>query len=130
METLNEWLTSATEMLGKLNGAPGYVLVFISCIAIGYVLRNVKQFPNGGIPVAIALWGGLFTVMVAEDAPIPLRIWIFRNAAFGVSIGVAAWLFHKFILSRAEGAWFKKQAMEKMEVQTEILEKKIEDAKP
>lgn len=126
METLNDWLNSATEMLGKLNGAPGYVLVFVSCIALGYVLRNVKRFPNDGIPVAIMLWGGMFNMLIAHDEPIALRIWIARNLILGVIIGVAAWLIHKYGISKLEDRipWFKRQEDAKVKHETQMLKKR------
>lgn len=126
METLNQWWNQASELLGKLNGAPAGMLDFVLCIALGYALRWIKRFPNDAIPIVIILWGGLFLLLIAEDAPVKLRIWMGRNLGIGIIIGVAAWLFHKLVLRRVEKkfGWFQDVDAAKVECQTEILEKK------
>ena len=90
--------------LNQLYGLPAAALVFLSCIAVGYALRFIKAFPNGGIPVAVILWGAIIMTLVADAraSNMPLRVWVVRNVLVGLFIGFCSWLFHNMILSKVE----------------------------
>ena len=101
---IESWLESAQVWLSKLYGLPGGVLVLVSCIAFGYLLKLVpaKWFPNAGIPVAVILWGCAFNMLMADpraDA-LPIRVWIGKNFLIGLIIGVIAWMIHNKIIKR------------------------------
>jgi hypothetical protein len=100
MDSLNSLLTN----LDKIQGLSAVALVFFSCIAVGYALRFIKQFPNEGIPVVVILWGALAMMLVADARPtiMPARIWTTRNLLVGLVIGAAAWFAHKLIITRIE----------------------------
>lgn len=105
-----ESLDKVLGWLDKLQGMSAVALIFLSCIGLGYILRYVKQFPNGGIPLAVVLWGTA-AMMIAADARannMPARVWVVRNAMIGITIGVSAILFHKYILRFAE-EWLGKK---------------------
>ena len=98
------WLESAQTWLSKLYGLPGSVLVLVSCIFFGYVLKLLPKrwFPNAGIPVAVILWGCAFNMLMADPCAdaLPIRVWIVKNFLIGLIIGVAAWLVHNKIIKR------------------------------
>lgn len=103
MNTLETQLDSITAMLGKLYGLPSGMLVLLTCLIVGYILKKFESFPNDGIPVCVILWGGLFFPVMCEfDGKTPLRIWILRNVFIGLVIGFLAWLFHNKFLSKVE----------------------------
>lgn len=93
-----------TDAMGSLYGAPGYVIVFLSTIVFGYVLRAIKRFPNAGIPVAVVLWGAVCNIMLADvySPPASLRLWLTKNLLIGFIIGFVSWSFHKVFLKRFE----------------------------
>lgn len=102
METLDTLLTQLVDYLQRLYGAPAIVLVFFSCIVMGYCLRAFKRFPNDGIPVAVILWGGIVFSLIAPKTDIPLRVWIGRNVLIGLIAGYVAWLIHNRLIKKAE----------------------------
>ena len=104
IEQLNGTLEQVTDLLGKLYGIPGYVLVFISCIVVGYVFRVVKTFPNSAIPYVAILWGPVFNMVIADPNAddLPIRIWLVKNFLVGFIIAGGAWAFHNKLLKRVE----------------------------
>lgn len=100
-----------TDALGSLYGAPGYVIVFLSTVVFGYVLRAIKRFPNAGIPLAVVLWGAVCNIMLADvySPPQSLRLWLTKNLLIGFILGFAAWTFHRAFLKRFEDKlpWMK-----------------------
>lgn len=107
---MNDYIDKIVSALNTLYGLPAVALVFGSCIALGYVLRFVRRFPNDGIPVAVILWGGIAMSVIADSraSSMPLRVWIVRNLLVGMIIGLGAWLVHKIALSRLED-WVAKR---------------------
>lgn len=95
-DTLNETLKFITDTLGQLYGLPGYVLVYLLCLGLGFALKKSKWFPNEGIPLTIILVGAVFTCLIADPRgdTLPLRVWIVKNVVFGALIGIAAWATH------------------------------------
>lgn len=130
METLNKWWDQASEMLGKLNGAPSLLLILFSCIGVGYGLRWIKRFPNNAIPIVVILWGGLFNLLIADTASIALRIWLGRNLLVGLIVGVASWALHMTLLKKLEKkfGWFEDTDTAKLEHETQVITKKNEEA--
>lgn len=103
MSDLAPYLEEVVGWLQKLDGAPATLLVMIACWVIGYMLRYFKGFPNDGIPVAVVLFGGVVYPLIADaNNDLPFRIWIIRNMLIGLIIGLAAWMLHKFVLSKVE----------------------------
>lgn len=101
---MDSYIDKAIEVLNRIEGFPAAALVFLTCIAIGYIIRAIPQIPNGAIPAVIILWGGFFMGLIANsrDNSMSLRVWIVRNAAVGISIGLIAWLTHRFAISYLE----------------------------
>ena len=104
MDKLDDILTQATELLSKLYGLPGGLLVLLSCLVVGYFLRIWKAFPNSAIPVVVVLWGPVFNMLIADPLAdkLTIRIWLVKNFLVGVVIGGLAWLVHNKLLSRIE----------------------------
>ena len=90
--------------LNSLYGIPADVLIALSCIVLGYILRAIPDFPNRGIPLACVLWAMVLNpILSAPPGPgMSLRQWVVRNALAGMIIGFAAWVFHKAIIARFE----------------------------
>lgn len=101
---MSDYIDQAINALNKLYGLPAAALVLLSCVAVGYVLRFIKRFPNDGIPVAVILWGAVAMSLVADSraANMSLRVWIVRNVLVGLGIGFGAWVTHKMVLSKIE----------------------------
>lgn len=100
-------MESIDKIIGYLNqlyGLPAVALVAFSCVAVGYVLRTVKRFPNDGIPLAVILWGAIAMSLVADARAnnMSLRVWICRNVLVGLVVGFASWMLHRVVLSRVE----------------------------
>lgn len=97
-------IDQAIGWLNQLYGLPAAALVLISCLAVGYVLRFIKAFPNNGIPVAVVLWGAIAMTLVADSraTSMSLRVWIVRNVLVGLAIGFISWLIHNLLLSKVE----------------------------
>ena len=97
-------MNSILDSLGSLYGLPGYALVALSCIVLGYVLRALRFFPNQGIPLACVLWAMVLNPLLANgrtaaDSP---RVWLLKNILIGMIVGFLAWILHKLILRRFE----------------------------
>jgi hypothetical protein len=104
IDQLDTYLEHASTILGKLYGAPGYVLVLLTCLAIGYFLKGLKRFPNDAIPWVVVIWGCAFNMLIADPLAdgFTIRIWLCKNFLVGIGIGVGAWVFHNQILARIE----------------------------
>jgi hypothetical protein len=104
MESLDNLLSKSVDLLGKLYGLPGALLVLLTCLVVGYVLRVWKAFPNAAIPVVVVLWGPVFNMLIADPKAdtFPLRIWLVKNFLVGIVLGGAAWLVHNKGLKRIE----------------------------
>ncbi len=97
LETLNE-------TLNYVLGLKDQGLVFVVCIALGYVLKITPVFPNTYIPHAVILFGaGLNPCIVGRgsvspDINNPLAVLIVQ----GFVLGVIAFAAHHLIISKIE----------------------------
>lgn len=96
IEMLDSTLKQVTDLLGKLYGLPGYVSVFLFCLAFGYALKRSKWCPNDAIPALVIGWGSIWTTLIADPRAdtLPLRVWVVKNVVFGALVGCAAWIAH------------------------------------
>lgn len=96
IELLDSLLTQTADLLGRLYSVPGYVMVFLSCLGFGYGLKKFRRFPNEAIPLAVIMWGTIWTMAIADPRAdnFPLRVWMVKNLVFGSLIGAAAWALH------------------------------------
>lgn len=76
---------------------PNWLIIIVSSLIVGYVLRKIRTFPNGGIPLTVILWGAVFNCLLSPEEPngIGHRIWIGKNILFGLVWGFLAWMIHK-----------------------------------
>lgn len=94
-------LETITDYLQKLEGAPAVVLVCLSGLVLGFILKRLKNFPNNGIPICVILWGGIVYPLIADaNNDLTLRVWLIRNLMIGVITGFLTWLLHNKILKR------------------------------
>ena len=93
---MTDYLNQLLSLLDKVQGLSANALICFSCIVVGYALRFIKPFPNGGIPLAIILWGAIFRMMIADPKinTVPFRIWVAQNLMIGLIIGCIAWGIH------------------------------------
>jgi len=112
-DTLVRWNES-------LIGAPAGLLIFILCIACGYVWKMVRVLPNRFIPLVVMLTGALLYPLLMwtkEGPPVPV---IVRNSILGFIVGFAAWLFHRLLLKRIEDKFGAKLDEDEQEQQLVI----------
>ncbi len=101
MNSVESILETVTDYLQKLEGAPAIILVALSAIVLGYVLKRFKTFPNDAIPIVVILWGGVVYPLIADaNNDLTLRVWLVRNVTIGLITGFVAWIFHNKILKR------------------------------
>lgn len=83
---------------------PGWALSWLLCIVFGYVLRRIKSYPNGGIPLTCVFLGSILTMLLAPPSPIEFGAtrWRTTNLVIGGLVGFAAWLSHRLVLNRIE----------------------------
>lgn len=101
---MKEWIENIIGSLNQLEGISAVSLVFLSCIAVGYVVRSIKRIDNSSIPAIVTLWGVVFMGLVANSraTDMSLRVWLVRNVLVGAVVGVASVLMHKLVLKRVE----------------------------
>lgn len=99
--TFLDSINTTSEWLSKLYGLPGYVLVFLICLGIGYMLKQ-SRFPNDGIPVAVFLCGISLNMLIADPMAdnFTIRVWLVKNGVIGGIIGTVAWLAHYKVFKR------------------------------
>lgn len=95
LEDISTWL-------GKLGGAPGYLLVFLFCIAAIKALRTLPRFPNDGAWLASLLLGAVLNSVIADPMAdgFSLRVWLLKNALFGGIIGFVAVIAYNKVLKK------------------------------
>ena len=100
----NAFIQQAVGALAQLQALPAPLLVGLTCIVVGYVLKRSKWFPNDGIPLLVVVWGAFFTLFLSGNCPpdLSLRQWRCKNALIGLVVGFAAWTFHYYMLSKLE----------------------------
>lgn len=102
---MNEFLELVGRAIYGLYGLPGYMLVFLSCLVVGFIFKRIRAFPNDGIPALICLWGAVFNILVAEECKDGCnhRIWVARSLLIGIIIGFLAWRSHKYVKKKFQG---------------------------
>lgn len=107
-----QWVEQAKYWVDQLYHLPNALLVGLSCVVVGYILRRWKSFPNEAIPVVVVLWGAFFTSFMAPVRPSAANVsaWRVKNALVGFIVGFAAWGLHYYVLSKLEDKfpWLKK----------------------
>lgn len=98
---MNEWLAKLVDWLYQ---APGWFVVCIFSIVVGYALRAIPSFPNGGIPLFIIAIASIGNMFIAGEEPkgVGHTAWMARSFCIGAICGFLAWRFHKKILSKYE----------------------------
>ena len=101
---VSSWLDRAADQLDKLAGLPSTMLVLITCLGIGWLLKAWKKFPNAAIPVVVILWSIVFNfcTMRQNVEARPVLEWRARNVMIGFAIGLVAWGLHYWVLYRLE----------------------------
>lgn len=99
-----EIMKELIEQLSQVQSWPAVTLVFMACIAFGYVFRLWRWFPNEAIPTIVILTGMAAAMLLADERPqgTSLRLWHARNAFVGIAIGFIAWVSHALIVSKIE----------------------------
>jgi hypothetical protein len=107
---MNETLDTVAGALGKLNGMPGYMLIFILCIGVTKGLRSLARFPNGGVWLSILLFGAVLNSLIADPTAdnLGFRVWLVKNAVFGGIVGFVSLMAYNLILKRF--GWFSGDA--------------------
>lgn len=85
----------------RLAGAPGGVLVFLACLAVGYLLRIVRPFPNRFIPLSVTIAGAIAYSLVTWVSGQAGPVWV-RACLIGLVIGFVAWLCHRLLIKHLE----------------------------
>lgn len=95
------YLDEAIRWSESLSNAPAAVLVFLMCIASGYVWRAIKIFPNKYTPLVVMIVGAMLLMGLTwvGTAPVPV---VMKNFCVGFIIGFLAWLFHRLLIKRLE----------------------------
>jgi hypothetical protein len=89
------------EWNNKLLNAPAGVIVGLVCIALGYVGKMTKPFPNRFIPAAVMACGSILFTLLTWQKGIDVPT-VTRNACIGFFIGFVSWLVHRLIIKRFE----------------------------
>lgn len=101
--TINTAISQAVYYVHTLCSLPLALLIGLSCIVLGYVLKLWPRFDNRYIPQVIVSWGTVLCAITAGHAPAgDTVVWYVRNALVGMIISFAAWGLHYFVLSRIE----------------------------
>lgn len=92
------------DLLGMLYGVPGYVLVCLSCIVVGYMFKLYPKFPNDAIPAVCVLWGMILNplIAVAPQVNTSPRVWLVTHTLVGMIVGGAAWFLHSRVIKKFE----------------------------
>ena len=89
-ETLN-WLSEA---LDKIAALPAGVLLALALFGLGYLLKSITIVSNKSIPLWVIVGGGLAYPWVDNESV--------KKVLIGLIIGLAAWLAHRYGLSKIE----------------------------
>lgn len=102
--TVGDVIEQSIALLNSVYGLPGHVLVGLTCVILGYMLRFYRKFPNDAIPLVCILWGMVFNPLLADErvAGSSMRLWLVRNVLTGFVTGAVAWAIHAKIIKRFE----------------------------
>lgn len=102
---MDQIVSIVTDIVNQLTGAPSGVLVVVGTIAVGYMLKLVKRFPNDLIPVATFVVSVAGMIFIGETGLVDgknVRHPEVRLGFTGVATWLIAWLIHAQVLSRLE----------------------------
>lgn len=94
---VNTYLNQLTEWSDKLLGLPALPLVFIGCLAIGYLLAAIPPYPNRWIPPGVFAFGVAANLVVT---PLQNKVDVGRAIIIGLIAGGLSWLVHKKFMSK------------------------------
>ena len=85
---ISTYITKAIEVNDALLGLPALPLVFLGCIAWGYVCKATPFVPNKYIPLLNFVFGCAMNAIIDTKQPIG------RAIILGLIASVAAWVVH------------------------------------
>lgn len=89
--------------LNGLYGVPKVVLVFILCIAFGWMMKKSPWIPNQRIAFYVCLIGALFLPLLSDFKASDIqsvRVFIATNLTIGFITGAAATLAYRLVIKR------------------------------
>lgn len=113
---MNDTLNKASAFFDSMYGAPGVLVVLVTCNLLGYFLKMTSLVQNQNIPKWVVAWGILGNVLFRALPSVPVgqnvavEIWVFvqhfgRLAAIGFSIGVVSTVLYDKGFKKLE-EWF------------------------
>lgn len=99
MTNSTPYLEQVLRLNEQLLGLPALPLVFVGCLAVGYMSKAIPFFDNRWIPAVVLGFAVLAYLGMTPLADIQS---VCRALVLGVIAGAAAWLVHNKFLSRWE----------------------------
>ena len=91
------YLDQLLQWSDQMNGLPALPLVFLGCLASGYVFAAIPVYKNRWIPAGVFAVGVVFNLSITPLDNLQAGT---RAVILGLIAGGASWLFHKLVLSR------------------------------
>lgn len=113
---------TAVRINEHLAGAPAGLLVFLLCIAAGYIWKIIHVLPNRFIPLVVVLGGAVLNPLLYWPATPKDAV---RLTVVGCIIGFIAWVVHRLVFKKIED-----KLGINLEENTEFIRKPVEDNKP
>ena len=88
------------EFINSLGGLPKGSLVFLWCIAFGFVMKRLRWVDNRSIPLFVILWGCVWLPALSDFRSSPIetvRIYIFSQIAVGGIVGLLSTFSYRAI---------------------------------
>lgn len=89
------------EFLNSLGGMPKDGLVFVFCLALGFILKKCPWVHNSSIPSLVTLAGALLLPMLSDwqsSALHSVRVFILTQALIGFITGVIAVVAYRVVI--------------------------------
>lgn len=110
MTNSTAYLQQVLQINDQLLGLPALPLVFVGCLAVGYMSKAIPFLDNRWIPAVVL---GFAVLAYLGMTPLSDAPSVFRAVVLGVIAGAAAWLVHNKFLSRWEKPAGGQEAKEK-----------------
>ncbi len=114
---MNTSIETVKQSINTIANAPLLLAVSLGLLVLGWLLKTIPAFPTKYIPASVVVVGGFVGFFIvpmqgpsdwAFQVSNPEVADVIRRVCIGVTLGLVAWMAHKFVFRHLE-SWLKQK---------------------